>query len=53
MNEKQNPVIRKYFAATNSFNGFISFFDQIFNSELYETLFIKLLFPVPGPPFKT
>ena len=40
MNEKQNPVIRKYFAAANSFNGFISFFDQIFNSELYERIYV-------------
>lgn len=32
--------IQKYFAAANSFNGFISFFKEIFNSEDYEKIYV-------------
>ena len=31
---------QKYFAAANSYNGFVSFFREIFNSEHYEQIYV-------------
>ena len=35
-----NKVIPKYFAAANSYNGFICFFDKVFNSKDYDGIFV-------------
>jgi hypothetical protein len=38
INQKQNII--KYFAAANSYNGFVSFFDTIFNSSKFNRVYI-------------
>lgn len=37
---KNKPHFNRYFAAANSYNGFVSFFDKIFSSEDYERIYV-------------
>ena len=40
MNKNPNNVTRKYFAAANSYNGFVSLFDRIFKSQDFNRIYV-------------
>ena len=40
MEEKMELVIPKYFAAANSYGGFISYFDKLFDSKEYNRIYV-------------
>ena len=40
MEKQKNKIIPEYFAAANSYEGFISFFDNIFNSEKFDRIYV-------------
>ena len=40
MAEKMDNIIPKYFGAANSYNGFISYFDKIFDSKEYDKIYV-------------
>ena len=40
MTENNNKMPKKYFGAANTYRGFISYFDRIFNSPDYERLYV-------------
>ena len=40
MSENSKPQVIKYFAAANSFNGFVSFFDVIFPSKEFDRIYV-------------
>ncbi len=40
MCESKNPRNRKYFAAANSYNGFVSLFDKVFKSEDFNRIYL-------------
>ncbi len=37
---KNNSQTKKFFAAANSYNGFVSFFDQVFESKDYDKVYV-------------
>ncbi len=40
MNDNYKPAISKYFAAANSYKGFVSFFDKVFPSEKFDRIYV-------------
>lgn len=40
MSENHTPKVSRYFAAANSYNGFISFFDKVFSSENFDRVYV-------------
>jgi hypothetical protein len=40
MAEKMDHIIPKYFGAANSYDGFISYFDKIFDSKEYDKIYV-------------
>ena len=40
MNDNTSQIKKKYFAAANSYDGFISYFDSVFNPKEYSRLFV-------------
>ena len=37
---KNQPLTKKFFAAANSFNGFVSYFDCIFDSKDFSKIYV-------------